>query len=57
MNAKLKRLKTITEDAFSVLAAPRQNRVRFTGYYPESKEYFQDYYFTPFFSFKQKPVV
>lgn len=57
MNAKLKRLKTITEDAFSFLVAPNQNRVRFTGYYPESNEYFQDYYFTPFFSFKQKPVV
>ena len=55
MNAKLKRLTTITKDTFKFLAAPNCNRVRFTGYYPESREYFQDYYFTPFFDFKQKP--
>ena len=55
MNAKLKRLTTITKDTFKFLAAPNCSRVRFTGYYPESREYFQDYYFTPFFDFKQKP--
>ena len=57
MNAKLKRLTTITKDTFKFLAAPNCNRVRFTGYYPETKEYFQDYYFTSFFDFKQKPQV
>ncbi len=55
MNAKLKWLTTFTKDSLKFLAAPEHNRVRFTGYYPETKEYFQDYYFTSFFDFKQKP--
>lgn len=55
MNAKIKHLTEVTKDTFSYILTPCHNRIRFTGYYPETKAYFQDYYFTSFFNFKNQP--
>lgn len=57
MNAKIKTLITTTKDSISFLSSPKQKRVRFTGYYPESKKHFENYYFTDFFQFKSKPIL
>lgn len=57
MNTKIKKILEMTKDTYQFLISPESNRVRFSGYYPESKEYFEDYYFTQFFSFSSKPVL